>query len=515
MAPTSTTLNTSTSEASVSPYSIDHLISDRSKNRSFKHFAANADENAPKNFKPHPKPLALSFGRPNAQFFPVKKISVELDHYPFQDSIFEFETETAEQAEPVIIEKFPTDKNELGAGEAFQYGDVAGLPNFQKFLREFVETIHKPGNDQWGISASNGSGEGLNKVADAIINPGDIVLFEEFTFSPFGNNVRNVGGIPVPVKLNFKSTEDADIDIKYLSDLLDNWDEIYPEYSGRKPKAFYTIPTCQNPTGLTQSVETRQAVYDLASKHDFIIIEDDPYGYLTLPKFEKPNKSTLVKDHSLTVDEYLAHHLPKSYLQFDKEGRVIRVETFSKVFAPGLRLGFIVAHKKIIEVIKKYSSIVTRSPSGAAQLILLNIIQKKFGGINGWLEWILRMRLAYAHRRNVLIDSISSSEAYSKGYINVISADAGMFASLLVNFPSSIPSTEYVEKLNLLNYKFLEKGVTVVLGYKMSINQAFSEPNANFLRLSYAPLDTDEQLAEAGKRLGEAVEEFFENGFEF
>ncbi|KAK6198841.1 aromatic amino acid aminotransferase II [Scheffersomyces amazonensis] len=512
MAPTSTALNTSSStESTSSTHSIEHLISDRAKNRSFKHFAANADENAPKNFKPHPKPLALSFGRPNAQFFPVKKITVELDHYPFQDTIFE--NEVIEEQDLVVIDKFPTDKNDLGAGEALQYGDVSGLPNFQKFLREFVETIHKPANSEWAITATNGSGEGLNKVADALINPGDIVLFEEFTFSPFGNNVRNVGGITVPIKLNFKATEGADIDIKYLSHLLDNWNDIYPEYKDRKPKAFYTIPTCQNPTGLTQSTATRKAIYDLASKHDFIILEDDPYGYLTLPPFQKPNKETLVSENSLQIDDYLENHLPKSYLQFDTEGRVIRIETFSKVFAPGLRLGFLVANKKIVEVVKKYSSIVTRAPSGPSQLILLNVIQQRFGGIKGWLQWILRMRLAYAHRRNVLIDSIVSSSAYEKEYIKVISCDAGMFASLLVNFPEG--TTDIVDKINLLNYKFLEKGVTVVLGHKMSVNPEFSEPNANFLRLSYAPLDKDEELTEAGKRLGEAVEEFFENGFTY
>ena len=87
----------------------------------------------------------------------------------------------------------------------------------------------------------------------------------------------------------------------------------------------------------------------MAVKYDFAIIEDDPYGYLTLPKYEKPNiggsgNNELKND--LEIDDYLKNHLTPSYLELDTTGRVLRVETFSKLFAPGLRLGFIVGHKK-------------------------------------------------------------------------------------------------------------------------------------------------------------------------
>ncbi|KAK6453999.1 aromatic amino acid aminotransferase II [Scheffersomyces xylosifermentans] len=510
MAPSSTATSLPVPVAPIP--SIDALISRRAANRTFKHFAASITDGAPKNFKPHPKPLALSFGRPNAQYFPVKKITVEVDDYPFQDTLFKNEERSQK---PVVIERYPEDSELLGTGEALQYGNIVGLPAFHKFLTNFVQRIHSPAYDDWEVTASNGAGEGLNKVADALIDPGDVVLFEEFTFSPFGNNVRNVGGIPVPVKIKFQKEEDdgisADIDVEYLSHLLENWDELKPELKGNKPKAFYTIPTCQNPTGLTQSPETRQKIYNLASLHNFIIIEDDPYGYLTLPPFAVPDVESL-KKHDVSIDDYLQNHLVPSYLKFDTEGRVVRVETFSKVFAPGLRLGFVVGHRKIIDVIKKYSSIVTRAPSGPAQLLLLNIIDQKYGGIDGWLEWILKMRLAYTHRRNVLISSIVNSEAYKLGYIKVVSCDAGMFASLLVNFPQG---TDNIQKINLLNYKLLQHGVAVVLGHKMAIDEDFSEGSSNFLRLSYACLDTDDELHEAGSRLSTAVKEFFDNGLEY
>lgn len=111
----------------------------------------------------------------------------------------------------------------------------------------------------------------------------------------------------------------------------------------------------------------------MASVHDFIIIEDDPYGYLSLPPFSEPNIFDIQKE-TISVDEYLRHHLIPSYLSFDIEGRVIRIETFSKVFSPGLRLGYLVGHENIIKVIRKNTAIGSRSPSGPSQLILLNII---------------------------------------------------------------------------------------------------------------------------------------------
>lgn len=246
----------------------------------------------------------------------------------------------------------------------------------------------------------------------------------------------------------------------------------------------------------------------MASVHDFIIIEDDPYGYLSLPPFSEPNIFDIQKE-TISVDEYLRHHLIPSYLSFDIEGRVIRIETFSKVFSPGLRLGYLVGHENIIKVIRKNTAIGSRSPSGPSQLILLNIINQKLGGIRGWLEWILKMRLAYTHRRNILISSLIQLKSYRKGYFRILSSDAGMFTSIIVNFPQGI---NIISKLELLNYKLLQHGVTVVLGHKLAVDTQFSEGVSNFLRLSYAELDTDVELTEASRRLTTAIEEFFEKG---
>lgn len=110
---------------------------------------------------------------------------------------------------------------------------------------------------------------------------------------------------------------------------------------------------------MTQTLEFRKEIYALAEKYDFAIIEDDPYGYLSLPAYRPPQGIFQLKEF-LTVDEYIADHLVPSYLTIDTTGRVIRIETFSKLFAPGLRLGFMVAHKDFINAISNYQHVVTR-----------------------------------------------------------------------------------------------------------------------------------------------------------
>lgn len=495
------------SPSSTSDYSIDHLISKRAAGRTFSHFGEVDLKNAPSHFKANPDKLSLDYGRPNEQYFPVKKLTVELDNYPFQDSLF---PEEKEKVSTIVIDKYSSEKGSTGLGEALQYGEIYGHPQFNKFITDFVDLVHKPAYDNWSIIPTNGSGDGLNKAADAILDVGDVVLVEEFTFASFLNTLNGIGAITVPTKLSF-SGENADFDVKYLSNLLDNWDELKPELKGKKPKALYTIPTGQNPTGISQSVETRKQIYELASIHDFIIIEDDPYSYLTLPPFAKPDIKN-IKQYEITVKDYLENVLKPSYLQFDTQGRVLRLETFSKVFAPGLRLGFIVAHKNVIKAIAGYTSIITRAPSGVSQVLLTSIVEKQYGGLNGYLEWILKMRLAYTHRRNVVIDQLINSKAHDKGYLRIIACDAGMFAAVGINFPSD---TDKVKKLTHLNYKFLEYGVGVVLGYKMAVDIDFSRDTSDFLRISFAPLDNDEQLEEAGKRLANAVYDFFENGLEY
>ena len=516
-----------------------HLISKRAASRSSSHFTNAPSGGAPAGFKPHPNPLFLSYGTPNHGFFPIDSIDVNIVDFPFQttlDSPTDKELNSATEGltdltltgsengkqtktppsslnelNSVHIERDPEDPKLIGLKAGLQYAAVEGHEPLLEFTKDFIKRTHKPNYENWSSFITNGASDGLNKACDALLDPEDVVLVEEFTFSPFLRFLEHAGAIAIPVKIDLGKNSNG-LDLDHLTELLENWETLHPGL--RKPKALYTIATGQNPTGFTQSLEFRKKVYALAEKYDFAIIEDDPYGYLTLPAYSKPDitKQPERKVSDITIKEYLKDHLTPSYLELDTTGRVIRVETFSKLFAPGLRLGFVIAHKSVIEAIKNYSEVVNRGSLGLTQNIVNNVIQDHFNGVDGWLEWILKMRLNYAYRKDLLLYSIFESEAYKKGYVDVIDPKAGMFATLVINLPEDV---DVIDKLKLLVWKLIAHGVLVVPGYNMTVDKEFSKERSNFFRLCVAPANNEAEILESGKRLTDGVLEFFNNGLEF
>lgn len=525
------------------------LLSERAKARKMFHFKNAGIGEAPQGFVPHPKPIGMNWGTPNEGFFPIESMELKVLDYPFQkslalpltnaslESLATTLTWSAGEGQPngglgaienlrklsvndmkgskntVLVQKHTDKANQIDLATGLQYSNVDGHSQLLQFTREFTTRVNKPAYDEWSTIMTTGSGDGLNKAVDAILNPGDVILIEEFTFTPFLMNVHETGGIPVPLKLDLNTAPGTSngLDLNYLVDLLENWDTRHPELTGRRPKALYTICSGQNPTGLTQSFEFRKKVYALAEKYNFLIIEDDPYGYISLPPFRTPEGFMSLEDF-ITVDEYLADHLTPSYLKLDTKGRVIRIETFSKLFAPGLRLGFMVAHKNVIDVVRNHSAVVTRFPSGPSQIILNNVLEQKFGGIDGWIQWILKIRATYARRRDVLLNALYDLPAYEKGYIDIIDPRAGMFVAVIIKFP---PSTDIISKMSLLDWKLRSYGASVVQGLSLSFDSEFSAERSNFFRLTICSAEDLQQLIEGAKRLTDAVENFFAKGLEF
>ena len=157
------------------------------------------------------------------------------------------------------------------------------------------------------LALTNGSGEALGLVIQALTNPGDIVLAEEFVYmgttnqlSRFGADIRGVaiddGGI-IPEALE-----------KQIIDL---------NAAGEKPKYLYTIPEHQNPTGSTLSEQRRRAILDIAHKYGMPILEDDCY-----------------------VDLRYKGETQPAFRALDDSGIVVYVASYSKLLAPGLRLGY-------------------------------------------------------------------------------------------------------------------------------------------------------------------------------
>lgn len=495
------------------------LISARSRKRFFKTFY---DFDAKPDPLAHPNPIPLGGGTPNEGFFPVESIHVNLVDQPFQHFDYEvkgpgtnsFDKNTDEQVHKlngdhtaVNTYRYPLNDDQISIHKGFQYSNSDGFPQLQKFSKELITTLHKPAYDDYDVIITNGSGDSLFKVADLVCEDGGSILVEEFTFTPFNNSAENHNTAVIPVKLNIKDGSEPGIDPEYLDDLLTNW-STGPYKDKKKPTALYTIPTGQNPTGLTQSLSLRKKIYALAEKHNFLIIEDDLYGYIVLPKYGTPN---VYESPDFTPAEYKKLLTP-SYLTIDTSGRVIRLDTYSKLFAPGLRLGFITANPYLRRRIFIHTLLSTRHPSGVSQLLLNNIIQQ-WGGVDGWLTWSSKVAKHYTYRRDIFLKEIYSSQPYKQGQITVVEPDAGMFIIVYINIESQVQDPHDYEKiLAKLKTKYIRHGVDVVFGNKMVADPTFENTikNGNFIRTTIAAVSDNDALIEGLKRFSSATTEFFE-----
>ncbi|CAG8978921.1 hypothetical protein HYALB_00005258 [Hymenoscyphus albidus] len=318
---------------------------------------------------------------------------------------------------------------------ALQYGQAQGYPPLYSFIRQFTrENLHPnvPYTGGVEIILSNGNTDGLSKTIDALSNVWDEerdwireregILVEEFAYMNAIQSSKPRGLNIVPVKLDLEGMK------PYgkggLEDVLENWDEA----KGKRPHLMYTVTIGQNPTSGTLSIQRRKELYAICSKYDVMIIEDDPYWYLQFPSAvgkEAEARGTKIpaaqephKFEKSTGYDYLDSLVP-SYLNIDYDGRVIRLDTFSKTVAPGCRLGWITAQPAIIERILRITESSTQQPSGFVQSMVAGLLmgpqpaaeafskkskadQLVFTGwkTDGWVRWLEGLRGAYERRMN-------------------------------------------------------------------------------------------------------------------
>ena len=201
-----------------------------------------------------------------------------------------------------------------------QYGATEGYPPLLEALQTYLSAHFGVDMRANGVLPTTGSTQGMNLLCSALIDPGDRIIVEDPTFLGNMQCMRLYGAELVPVS----SDEDGI-----------NTDDLEEKIRAAKPKMIYTIPTFQNPTGRTMSLEKRKKVAALAERYGVVVAEDDPY-------------------HDL---RYAGQELP-TIKSFDEAGLVVFLGSFSKVISPGLRVGFMAAEPGLLRkcVIAKQSS---------------------------------------------------------------------------------------------------------------------------------------------------------------
>ena len=221
--------------------------------------------------------------------------------YPSADT---FPLESIRQTITEVIEKY--------GAKAFQYGATQGVPE----LREAVAKRYDVPVERVQITSS--SQQGIDVCTRVLVNPGDVILTSSPSYlgalQSFRSYRADIRGVAHKEDLTeFKASYEA-----VISQVLGE---------GKKIKFLYMIPDFQNPSGESLTLEERQMLVELAEKHDFLIVEDSPYREL----------------------RYEGEHIPTMYSL--SPDRVIHLGSFSKIFAPGFRLGWAIAYPEILDKI--------------------------------------------------------------------------------------------------------------------------------------------------------------------
>ncbi|KAF2498737.1 PLP-dependent transferase [Lophium mytilinum] len=323
--------------------------------------------------------ITLGTGRPAAEFYPWRSMAMRgVDESWRQRGGAEISCTTGENGYDLAV--------------ALNYGFAAGSPQLLRFVTEHVEMIRDPPYGDWECCLTCGTTSAIDLILQILCNRGDWILAEEYTYPGTIDATKSQGLKMLGVKMDAQGLIPDDLDLK-----LRAWDIA----SGKKPAVLYMIPTGHNPTGTTQSAERRKAIYRIAESHDLLIIEDDPYSFLQL----ETDASEPQADSSAQalVDRYMSQ-LPVSYLSLDASGRVIRLDSTSKVIAPGLRCGWMTACSQIVAKFLARTEVSTVSPSGVSQVMLYKLLDETWGH-EGFLGWLRNLSAQYRQRRDILVEA--------------------------------------------------------------------------------------------------------------
>ena len=199
-----------------------------------------------------------------------------------------------------------------------------------------------------------------------------------------------------------------------LQELLADWDES----KGRRPHLMYTVTIGQNPTGAVMGVERQRQIYQICVEYDIIIIEDQPYWYL---QYRNGGHAAQAQSNVKSTKFPFLDSLVPSYISQDYQGRVVRLDTFSKTIAPGCRLGWITAQPVLIERIVRITEASTAGPSGVVQSLIAELLigpdawdhgsnKHKGWDISGWVRWLEGLRGNYERRMIAMCDILEQGQ---------------------------------------------------------------------------------------------------------
>jgi 2-aminoadipate transaminase len=319
---------------------------------------------------------------------------------------------------------------------SLQYGPTRGLPR----LCEFVAALSKAKTEE--VILTTGSQQALDLIAHTLLDAGDIVAVELPTY---------IGGTS-----SFYARSATMVGVAQDDDGI--VPESLAEVAKRKRiKFLYTIPNFQNPSGRLMTQRRREQVLEIAQRHDFLIVEDDPYGELV---YVENADTTPIKSRDL-------------------DGRVLYLGTFSKVLAPGVRCGWIVGPKSFIDRVE-----IAKQAADLCSGMLDQSIIDEYCNAGELPAQIERVRAFYRGKRAIMLDAL---ERHFEGRAQWTAASGGLFTFMTLK--DAVDTTTRVEKA-------IATGVAYVPGSPFFVDGS----GQNTMRLTFAK-ESDERLREGVRRL--------------
>ncbi|BGP40422.1 hypothetical protein JCM10449v2_004384 [Rhodotorula kratochvilovae] len=340
-----------------------------------------------------PGMISLAGGMPHPSLFPFADANISV--YPPTADLKHGVVPAPSERVSLEIPKTAAVKGGLDLNAVMQYGPCLGLTELRTFLHKFTHDVYQPAYADFEVLLHEGNTAAWAKVCRLLLNSGDYVLLEEFSFpSSFGPWVPD-GCKGVPIKMDEHGLRADDLDR-----VLTEWETTHP--GERRPRVLYSIAVGQNPCGTSMPADRMQDVYDVCVKHDVIVVEDSPYHTLSFRPFEiTPEPAEPVP---MSGDEF-KRTLAPSYLKFDYQGRVIRLDSFSKTLAPGSRLGYFVANPLFTERLLRATEVESQTPSGWSMAIVSQLLHT--WGQDGYLQWLSNLRDSYELRRNIMCAALA------------------------------------------------------------------------------------------------------------
>ncbi len=340
---------------------------------------------------------------------------------------------------------------EQASARALQYGPTEGLDEVKSCIVEVMaaEDMHAHEDD---ILVTAGGQQVIDLVCRTLIDPGDVVIAEGPTYP---GAVPSFGAFEADVVQI--DMDDDGMRIDRMEESLERLDA-----EGRRPKFIYTIPSFQNPGGVTMSLERRRRLVEVAREREILVLEDNPYGLL---RYEGDPLPTL---RSLDGGDY-----------------VIYLGTFSKILAPGLRLGWATAPAPVLERLNvgKQGADLCCSTFGQ------HFVAAYFAA-QDWRAYVRTLTEVYRRRRDTMLEALAEHLPHEATWTR---PEGGLF--IWATLPDYIDTTDLLARALRENVAFVPGRAAYLDG------RGGSE-----MRLNFSGVDEDD-IREGVRRIGKIVRE--------